>query len=591
MIICTLAIGGATLFSQFSMIKPPDPSTAGPGGRKKETLVAKSKQGKFSRRDMFKMAMAATASTTLKGRAYGAPAKPRGRPNILFMMADQHRGDCLGADGNPYILTPNLDTLAKEGVRFRNAYTSTPSCIPARAAILTGLSPWHHGLLGMGGWPIPTRYPFELPRALHDAGYYTATIGKNHFTPARQPHGYDKMFVDEQHPMAEIFRTDYDSWFWQNAPALDDPNGCGSGWKDPNNAYQAMPYPYPERLHRTRWVGQTAVEFLRTYDRPQPFFLKVSFLPPHSPYFPPERLMRHYADSPLPKAVHGDWAQQYRTRSGPGLDIWHGDLGPEQVRRSREGYYGQVTFVDEQIGHILQELDARGLLEETLILYCADHGDMLGDHYMWRKVQPYQPSARIPMLMRWPKGLVSAQRGQVISSTTELRDLLPTFLDAASAPVPDNLDGRSLLSLAGGKAEQWRPYIDLEHNICYSPLVHWNAMTDGHTKYIFHAYDGREQLFDLDRDPHEIHDLASDSSHQGRLRLWRQRMVAHLSERGERWVQDGKLMVRRQGMAISPNYPRAAAKQAALVPWVPTRKTKSRRLRKSSSRLKQKKSP
>ena len=530
--------------------------------------MAKSNDGKLSRRDVFKMAVAATASMQAPGLS-AKPTQPHARrsdrPNILFIMADQHRADCVGADGNPHIRTPNLDVIAKEGVRFRNAYTSTPSCIPARAAILTGLSPWNHGLLGMDGWPIPLRYPFELPRALHDAGYYTAAIGKNHFYPARQSHGYDRMFVDEQHPMAPIFRADYQSWFWGEAPHIDDPNGCGFGWKDANNAYLARAYPYPERLHRTHWVGDRAVTLLRTYDRPQPFFLKVSFLPPHSPYIPPKRLMRQYADSPLPKAFHAPWSEKYRPRSGPGLDIWHGDLGEDQVRSSRQGYYGQVTFVDEQIGRILEELDARGLLEETLIFYCADHGDMLGDHYMWRKVQPYESSARIPMLMRWPKGLVSGERGLVIDQTTELRDLLPTFLDAASAPTPENLDGRSLLQLAGGKTEGWRTYIDMEHDVCYSPLVHWNALTDGHMKYIFHAYDGSEQLFDLDNDPKELRDLAADAAHQDKLKLWRTRMEKHLEVRGEEWVKDGKLMVRRESTPISPNYPREEAKRVALV--------------------------
>lgn len=534
--------------------------------------------GKFSRRDIFKVAMAATASMSIPKQTIAAQKRQKDRPNILFIMADQHRGDCLRADGNSYIRTPNLDTIAREGARFRNAYTSTPSCVPARAAILTGLSPWHHGLLGMGGWPIASRYAIELPRALHDAGYYTATIGKNHFYPPRESHGYDMMLMDEHHDIPSIFRTDYHSWFWDYAPHIDGSggqkvtsdavDGCGFGWQDFWNAYQARSYPYPELLHRTKWVGETAIRFLRTYDRSKPFFLKVSFIPPHSPYIPPGRLMRQYQDAALPKAFHGQWSEKYRPRSGPGLDIWHGDLGADQVRRSREGYYGQVTFVDEQIGYILEELDARGLLEETLIFYCADHGDMLGDQYMWRKCQPYQSSARIPMLMRWPKGLVSIERGQVISQTTELRDLFPTFLDAASTPAPESLDGRSLLLLVDGKAGEWRPYIDLEHDICYSPLVHWNALTDGHLKYIFHAYGGSEQLFDLDRDPQELHDLASDSSHRNQLRLWRGRMVDHLSERGDAWVKNGKLVVRRKSTPISPHYPKVEAKRVVIAPLV-----------------------
>ncbi len=291
-------------------------------------------------------------------------------------MADQHRGECMGCDGNRAIRTPNMDALAREGVRFRNAYTATPSCIPARAGLLTGLSPWNHGLLGMDGWPIATKYRHEMPRELGKAGYYTATIGKNHFDAPRQSHGYDLMLNDEHHDIPDIYHSDYHSFFWQNAPNIKGPSateafsevvdGCGFGWKDFWNAYQGKAFPYPERLHRTRWVGRSAVNFLRTYDRRQPFFLKVSFIPPHSPYIPPERLMRQYMDADLPEAFHGEWSGKYRKPSGPGLDIWCGDLGKEQVHRSRAGYYGQVAYVDEQIGQMLEELDSRGMMEDTL---------------------------------------------------------------------------------------------------------------------------------------------------------------------------------------------------------------------------------
>lgn len=559
--------------------------------------MGNSKGEKLSRRDVFKMAVAATASMQAPARAQAAPrhtsetaepmrdpnqgrsAQPRrkGRPNILLIIADQHRGDCMGCDGNRAIRTPNMDALAREGVRFRNAYTATPSCIPARAGLLTGLSPWNHGLLGMDGWPIATKYRHEMPQALADAGYYTAAIGKNHFDPPRQAHGYNLMLDDEHHDIDNIYQSDYHSFFWQNAPNIKDlaspddtfdaVDGCGFGWKDFWNAYDARAFPYPERLHRTRWVGRSAVNFLRTYDRRQPFFLKVSFIPPHSPYIPPARLMRQYEDADLPEAFHSAWSEKYRPRSGTGLDIWHGDLGAEQVRRSRAGYYGQVTYVDEQVGQILEELDARGWMEDTLIVYTSDHGDMLGDHNMWRKCQPYQSSARIPMLMRWPKGLVGGERGSVIGQTTELRDLMPTFLDAAGvlAPLAERLDGRSLLPLAEGKTDGWRQYIDMEHDVCYSPLVHWNALTDGHAKYIFHAHDGSEQLFDLDNDPQELHDLAPQESHQPQLNMWRARLVQHLAIRGVQWVKDGKLVLRRESMPISPNYPREAAMRAGLV--------------------------
>jgi arylsulfatase A-like enzyme len=145
--------------------------------------------------------------------------------------------------------------------------------------------------------------------------------------------------------------------------------------------------------------------------------------------------------------------------------------------------------------------------------------------------------------------------------------MMATFLDAAGAlePIAYNLDGMSLLRLADGKTEGWRPYIDMEHDICYSPLVHWNALTDGHMKYIFHAHDGSEQLFDLDNDPQELKNLSSEAAHQNKLKLWRARMVKHLEVRGDQWVKNGKLMVRRDSIPISPNYPRQEAKRAGLI--------------------------
>src|SRR5690348_6124993 len=162
--------------------------------------------------------------------ALGQTASRTRRPNILFLLTDQHRADCIGAAGNRVIQTPHLDRLAAEGVLFRNAYSSTPTCTPARTALLTGLAPWHHGMLGMTR--MAERYPFEKPRAMHDAGYYAMAIGKMHFSPPRNGHGYDQMILDEHCPCGnwpmidtgernaapEGFRSDYEAWFWSQAP-------------------------------------------------------------------------------------------------------------------------------------------------------------------------------------------------------------------------------------------------------------------------------------------------------------------------------------------------------------------------------------
>jgi arylsulfatase A-like enzyme len=478
-------------------------------------------------------------------------------------MTDQHRGDCLGASGNRVIRTPNLDRLASAGVRFTSAYSSTPTCTPARTALLTGLSPWHHGMLGYSDMAL--RYPLEKPRALRDAGYYTITVGKQHYHPMRNGHGYEQMILDEHCPCGNgpaalaaaerhgpVERNDYEAWFYSQAPGLD-PHATGLWWND----YAARPFALPERLHATTWTGNTAVNFLNGYDGRRPFFLKVSFIRPHSPYDPPERFLRLYDDAPPPEARAGKWAARYERRNSDRTDIWRGRLSPAEIRRSRQGYYGSISHVDEQIGRVLEALEKRGWLEETLIVFTSDHGDMTGDQNLWRKSYAYEPSAHIPMLLRWPAGMLSARRGSTMPQPVELRDLLPTFLEAAGREPSRPVDGRSLLALVRGGGAGWRDCIDLEHNICYSPENHWNALTDGRTKYIFHARDGEEQLFDLERDPHELDDLAGDPAHAAALRLWRGRLVEHFAERGEPFLHNGKLAPRPEGMAHSPNFPGA----------------------------------
>jgi arylsulfatase A-like enzyme len=495
-----------------------------------------------------------TAATVAAAPAFLQGQRRRlSQPNVLFLMDDQHRGDCLHTDGNQAIHTPNLDRIGSEGVRFRRAYTSMPTCTPARSGLLTGLSPWNHGMLHMVA--MAERYPFTKPQALRDAGYYTMGIGKMHYHPQRNTHGFHHVLLDEsgrvQNPE---FRSDYRAWFWSQAPHLN-PDATGVGFND----YVGKPYALPETLHPTHWTGQAAVNFLKGYNQPNPFFLKVSFARPHSPYDPPRRLFDKYAEADLPKARVAKWAERYAPRSSNRDDLWHGDLGEAAVRTSRQGYYGSVEFIDEQIGRILEALEQRGWLEETLIVFTSDHGDMTGDHHLWRKSYAWEPSARIPMLMRWPEGMVSTPRGQVLSQTVELRDILPTFLDAAGAPTSRPLDGASLLSLLRGPNPQWREFLDLEHGVCYSNENNWTALTDGRWKYIHHAFHGNEQLFDLDADPHELTDLSTDTRHDATLRLWRQRMVNHLAPRGDAWVKSGRLQTRQQPIPRSPNFPAARA--------------------------------
>ncbi|HXK00813.1 MAG TPA: arylsulfatase [Verrucomicrobiae bacterium] len=488
--------------------------------------------------------VAAAPALQLASRAAGS-----GRPNILLLMTDQHRGDCLGSDGNAVLQTPNLDRLARGGVRFRCAYSSTPTCTPARAALLTGMSPWSHGMLGYGA--VAEHYPVEMPQLLRNAGYYTLGIGKMHWTPQRALHGFHRTILDESgREESPGFRSDYRSWLFSEAPEAN-PEPTGISW----NGYAAKPFPLPERLHPTAWVAETAIHFLRGYGRPEPWFLKVSFERPHSPYDPPPRWMDRYADAPLPPARAGRWAEKNRPADRSIQDPWHGDFGAEAVRRARQGYYGSISFIDEQIGRILETLDGRGQLRDTLIFLLADHGDMLGDQYLWRKGYAYQPSARVPMLLHWPGGLDRAHAGRVVGQPVEIRDVLPTLLDGAGVPVPPAVEGRSLLGLVRGDGRAWREWIDLEHDVVYSPENHWNALTDGVWKYIFHADSGAEQLFHLAEDPYELVDLSGDAAYSAERNQWRSRLIAHLAPRGEPWVVKGALGIRKARQLYSPHYP------------------------------------
>jgi len=502
---------------------------------------------RFGRRELLQAGVAAAG--VAPGLAGSQALRTSSKPNILFIMDDQHRGDCTSAAGNRGIRTPNMDRIGAEGVRFRCAYSTSPTCTPARSALLTGLSPWNHGMLHMVA--MGQGYRYTKPQALRDAGYYTMGIGKMHYEPQRNRNGFHQTVLDESGRVnTPDFRSDYRAWFWSQAPHLN-PDATGIGFND----YPAAPYALPEVLHPTHWTGQAACNFLNGYKGEQPFFLKVSFARPHSPYDPPARFLKPMAQRDIPAASVGKWAAKYAERSGPKDDIWHGDLGREQIRKSREGYYANIEFVDEQIGNILATLEKRGWLEQTLILFTSDHGDMTGDHNLWRKSYAYEASAHIPMAMRWPKGLVAAKRGQVLSNPVELRDVFPTFLEAAGVEPKAKLDGRSMLGLLRGNSPEWREFIDLEHGVCYSKENNWNGFTDGKTKYIYHAFSGEEQLFRLETDPGELLDLSGDPGSAAELRKWRQRLIEHLSVRGDRWVKNGKLQTRQEPIPRSPNFP------------------------------------
>ena len=475
------------------------------------------------------------------------------QPNIIFIMSDQHRGDTIGCMGNKSVITPNIDRLASEGTLFVSGYTASPSSTPARAGLLTGLSPWHHGMLGYG--KVAEKYKYEMPQMMRNLGYYCFGIGKMHWSPQNALHGFHATLIDESGRVeSPNFISDYRKWFQLNAPG-ENPDKTGIGWND----HGAGTYKLDERLHPTAWTGETACEFIRNYDNQRPLFLKVSFARPHSPYDPPKRYLDLYNNVAIPKPSIGDWCGKYAERKTPeqvAKDVAFANLGDEYAVCSRRHYYANVTFIDDQVGKIIKTLKERGMYDNSIICYTADHGDMLGDHYHWRKTYAYEGSTKIPFIIKWPSSMkINNKR---IDKPVELRDFLPTFLTLAGGQIPSDMDGKSLLPLVNEPNPQWRQYIDLEHATCYSPDNYWCALTDGKIKYIWFFHSGNEQLFDLQKDPHELKNLSADKNYAKRLAEMRTAMIEHLKERGDEFVKDGKLVIREKTMLYSPNYPKNA---------------------------------
>lgn len=482
-------------------------------------------------------------------KAQAAPKPDEKKPNIILLMTDQQRFDCLGIIGNGAIKTPNMDALARDGLLFLNGYSSTPSSTPARAALLTGMAPWHNGLLGYGD--IAEHYNFEMPQMLRDNGYYTYAVGKLHYAPQRNLHGYEGASLDESGRVQTLgFVSDYRQWFLKVAPGLN-PDSTGIGW----NEHTGKVYALDEKFHPTTWTANEAIRFIDEYNSERPFFLTVSFARPHSPYDPPQRFFEEYENVTLPVPYIGDWCQNFASKSET-KNAAFGNFGEKHTLESRRFYYASISFIDEKIGQIIVELKKRGMYENSLIVFVSDHGDMLGDHYHWRKTYAYEGSSHIPFIVKFPENKKGdCPKGTKMEQPVELRDILPTFLDVTGIPIPSEIDGRSIYSLYKNKNAEWRTYIDLEHTASYDENGYWAALTDGEMKYIYFFPTGEEQLFDISINKGELHNLATDPEYRQTLEIWRTRMIRHLKERGEPYVKKGKLQIIKKGILYGPKYP------------------------------------
>jgi len=473
------------------------------------------------------------------------------RPNVILILCDQMRGDCLGADGNSIIQTPNLDYLAANGTRFAHAYTASPSCLPARATIMTGQDQWHTGILGMGQGqgPIPNDFPHTLAREFTNAGYRTHLVGKGHFSPHRALMGFETTEIDESgRTIISGFKDDYREWFDKHAPAGISPDDHGVDW----NSWLARPWHTAEYLHPTAWTMSTAIEFLKNRGQERPFLLNISFARPHSPYVPPQPYFDMYSETP-PAAV-GEWAVMHgEPEDAVSPNAWRGRMTPKQIHRARSGYYGSISFIDTQIGRLMNWMRRfqREAFQNTWFLFTSDHGDMQGDHNLWRKTYAYEGSSRIPFIVT-PPASVRHFRREVADEVVELRDVMPTLLEAAGLPAPPTIDGLSLLPVMEESQSNWRQYVHGEHCTCYSPEQEMQYVTDGHRKFIWLPRIAREQFFNLDNDPNELNNLIHSAEHQDEVETWKNYLVHELRTRDCGWVKDRKLFCPPDQPLVSP---------------------------------------
>ncbi|MCD9025849.1 arylsulfatase [Cohnella silvisoli] len=472
------------------------------------------------------------------------------RPNILLISVDQMRGDCLHYLGHSVIQTPNLDQLARTGVTFTNAYTATPSCVPARASIITGMEPKHHGRVGYAD-KIPWNYEHTLPGELANAGYHTQCIGKMHVYPTRNLCGFHNIVLHDgyMHYNRDRSRStalqwwdqtdDYLPWLKERAGYQQDIMDHGL---DCNSSTVARPWHLDESLHPTNWAVTQSIDFLRRRDPSKPFFLWTSFVRPHSPLDPPQAFLDIYEGIELPEPPIGDWTmQEDRHKEGMDPTTKRGIVQERMRRKSLAAYYALITHIDNQIGRLRNALFEFGVSQNTIILFVSDHGDLMGDHRLYQKRLAYEGSAKIPFILNDPTGRLQIEKGKMVDNVVELRDIMPTLLDAANVSIPSSVDGSNVLPLGReAGAASWRSYIHGEHE--YNELS-YHFVTDGKRKYIWYSQTGDEQFFNLESDPKELRNLVATEGYDSEIEIWRKRLINELTDREEGYTDGHRLIV------------------------------------------------
>ncbi len=422
------------------------------------------------------------------------------RPNILIIMDDQHHAGCFGYAGHPDVKTPNIDQLAATGVNFRNAFCQNGVCVPSRVSLLTGQYPSAHGVFGSDTMGIPGSL-LSLAAYLQNFDYQTAMIGKKHM-PGWSTHGfqYERLCYEADAPIRVNHYYNYlkQHGLHEYYDALGD-----------IEKFTSFENPLPSEHSLEVWTGNEAIKYLSERDRSKPFFAEVSFERPHPPLSPsfdcpfsydsdsltlPENSKENIGDSPFyfNRNVELKWSA---ATHGEGV-----------LRQALARYYALISHIDQQVGRIIDQLRESGDLDNTIIIFTADHGDFAGEYSRMAKGFNYDAIHRIPMIWHMPERFVPSER---TDEMIEQIDVFPTICDLLGIPTPKAVQGKSLLPILTGGAAPERDTVFFEYTVCKT--VHTR---DHKLSYGFDGANEIGELYDLRSDPHEYDNLFESPDHQ-----------------------------------------------------------------------------
>ncbi|MCE5328465.1 MAG: sulfatase-like hydrolase/transferase [Planctomycetaceae bacterium] len=432
------------------------------------------------------------------------------RPNVLWLMSDQHNTQSTGYSGNPNVRTPNLDRLAASGVNFRRAYTVNPICAPSRLSFITGQYCHTHGLFGNMNNLYDRRNPDTLACVFRRAGYQTAIFGKAHMVPLWDREGFEHIRYDNLGDVApgDPMSCHYFRQIVQSGAAeLMDREMTTPG--EPASRPSFLSYEQSCEY----FTGQEAINFLGSRDRSRPFFAQVSFQRPHGCDYAAEEFFRMYdpKDIVLPDSAADLFVNGFASKPAAIRDaVLRGSGYPlaatqERLKRGLCGYYALITQIDNEIGRVIAALEASGELDNTIILYTADHGDYAGEHgLLFKGLSLYESLHRVPFLLRWPGGPAAATCDELI----ETIDWYPTVCGLCGVDVPPGREGVDVLPIAAGQ----RPGKDAAFcEFCVTGKV--SAVRTRQHRLIVNADCGAHELYDVQADPGEMYNLFEDPAH------------------------------------------------------------------------------